>query len=67
MSDITKCHGDFCPLKEECYRYTSPDSKYVQSYFMESPYDNEKQNCEHYYTNNNGTQKSNTKESLPQA
>ena len=24
MSDITKCHGDACPKRNDCYRYTSP-------------------------------------------
>jgi len=27
MSDISKCAGKGCPLKETCYRYTAPDSQ----------------------------------------
>lgn len=22
--DITKCNGEGCPIKEQCYRYTTP-------------------------------------------
>lgn len=36
MSDITKCKDEECPLKEKCFRYTSPASEY-QSYFSGSP------------------------------
>ncbi|MEN9487999.1 MAG: hypothetical protein RL494_264 [Bacteroidota bacterium] len=37
MSDITMCSGRDCPLKEKCYRYTAPKSKYMQSYFTIPP------------------------------
>lgn len=36
MSDITKCKGEVCPMKETCHRFTDPESEY-QSYFTESP------------------------------
>jgi len=36
MSDITKCRGVNCPIKDQCKRYTSEESM-MQSYFMESP------------------------------
>jgi hypothetical protein len=36
MSDITKCEGDECPMKESCYRFTAPAEEY-QSYFVEPP------------------------------
>lgn len=32
MSDITKCNGKNCKLKENCFRYVSKANKY-QSYF----------------------------------
>lgn len=47
MPDITKCKGDGCPLKDKCWRYTSQPSEYRQSWFVESPYREEK--CEHYW------------------
>ena len=36
MSDITKCKGDDCPMKETCYRFTAPADEY-QSYFVTPP------------------------------
>jgi len=35
MSDITKCKGQNCPIKQKCKRYTA--KSVWQSYFMESP------------------------------
>jgi hypothetical protein len=46
MPDISMCMGNDCPLKESCYRYKAEPCDY-QSYFMESPYKNEK--CDHYW------------------
>lgn len=37
MSDITKCDDKSCPMKNECYRYRAISSEYRQSYFMDSP------------------------------
>lgn len=37
MADITKCHGDMCPNKEQCYRYTAVSSECRQSYFINTP------------------------------
>ena len=36
MSDITLCKGNNCPMKEQCKRYTSPNST-KQWYYTESP------------------------------
>lgn len=41
MSDITKCSGFLCPLKDNCYRYKAKDGV-LQSYFTEQPYKDEK-------------------------
>lgn len=38
MTDITKCRGDGCPIKDNCYRYTAPSSE-MQSYFIEIPFE----------------------------
>lgn len=48
MADITMCSGRDCYLKEKCYRYTAPKSKYMQSYFTIPPKD-EKGNCDMYW------------------
>ena len=37
MSDITKCKGTDCPVKEHCYRYTAKANEFRQSYFVEPP------------------------------
>lgn len=37
MSDITKCSGFNCPLKDNCKRYKAIDGMW-QSYFTEVPY-----------------------------
>ena len=34
--DWTKCNDEQCPMKEQCYRYTSKASEW-QSYFINSP------------------------------
>ena len=47
MPDITMCDGVNCPLKMKCYRFLAkPDG--LQSYFVDTPYDQETQQCEHY-------------------
>ena len=46
MTDITKCTGEGCPLKETCYRYTAPREMY-QSFFFGVPIKNGK--CENYW------------------
>lgn len=37
MSDITKCKGTDCPIKEKCYRFTSKEHDLYQSWFFETP------------------------------
>jgi hypothetical protein len=36
MPDITKCSGERCPWRLDCYRYSSPSSEY-QSFFVNVP------------------------------
>jgi len=36
MADVTKCPGNGCPIREDCYRYTAPASE-QQSWFTETP------------------------------
>jgi len=49
MTDITKCEGTGCPLKDTCYRYTAPTNEYYQSFFIEVPYDGKE--CSHHWKN----------------
>lgn len=37
MTDISKCTGENCPVKEHCYRFTSKEGQY-QSYVI-APYE----------------------------
>jgi hypothetical protein len=37
MPDITKCTGEDCPVKIECYRYTSVPNQHYQAYFTSPP------------------------------
>lgn len=51
MPDITKCIGTQCEIKETCYRYTSKQSEFRQSYFSTPPLKvnkDGKQECEYY-------------------
>jgi len=49
MSDISKCTGKGCPLKEECYRFTAPAKELWQSYFTNVPYDESKKECKYLW------------------
>lgn len=50
MADITKCVGGACPFKEECYRFTAPQSK-MPSMYVGTPYRTvgDDITCEHYW------------------
>jgi hypothetical protein len=62
MADITKCKGEGCPIKEQCYRFTAVDSYDMQSYFVEPPFkiieqndDYTKMSCDMYWGENQET------------
>lgn len=38
MTDITKCSGEGCPVKEKCYRFTAVPG-IVQSMFRKPPFE----------------------------
>ena len=46
MTDITKCKGIDCSIKDKCKRYTAIESM-LQSYFVESPIKDNK--CDMYW------------------
>ena len=55
MADISKCTGDNCFIKEECYRFKAEDNKYGgQSYFVrvDAEMVKKEQDCV-YFTKNN--------------
>lgn len=51
MPDICMCEGGDCSLKESCLRYIIRPSEFMQSYFVNPPYQEKdgKQNCEYYW------------------
>jgi len=54
MTDIAKCTGEGCPLKETCYRFTAPAEMY-QSFFVNVPIKNGQ--CEYYWKTFNTNEK----------
>ena len=36
-SDITKCDGEGCPVKEHCYRFTAASNEHRQAFFATIP------------------------------
>lgn len=55
MPDITKCPGKGCPIKDDCYRFTSEPSLPNQTYFFSEPFyhENGKIKCDYFYTRGN--------------
>lgn len=37
MPDITMCHDQLCPMRDNCYRFSAKPNPHVQSYFMDTP------------------------------
>lgn len=42
MADITMCNGGDCPVKDKCYRFTAKPSEFRQSYFLNTPFKDDK-------------------------
>jgi hypothetical protein len=51
MSDITKCRGTNCPIKEHCKRYTAKANDQWQAYFTEVPFkiEDDKLSCDMFW------------------
>lgn len=64
MPDISKCDNEKCPLNKQCWRFTAPDSSYMQSYADFEFKVNEKgeAECEYFWDNNEVLKDPNTKE-----
>lgn len=59
MTDISKCNGEQCPIREECWRYISQANSLWQSYIeppVEKPIN--KDNCVMYWPLNKQKEKS---------
>lgn len=53
--DIAKCMGGDCPLKNDCYRFTS-ETLGRQDFFGSVPYNLKDKSCEHFWDNNSQIQ-----------
>ena len=51
MPDISMCKGVNCPLTFNCYRFTAKANPYRQTFMVETPWDEEKKECEYYLPN----------------
>ena len=49
MPDIAMCEGTGCPMRDNCYRYRATPDELRQSYFSNVPYDDESEDCDHYW------------------
>lgn len=56
MPDISKCTGEDCPMKDNCYRFTANASEFMQSYFMNAPIKEDK-TCDYYWPNKDDNKK----------
>lgn len=53
MSDISKCEGRKCKVKEKCWRFVAPADPLWQSYAAFDMYPTEKStDCEHFWALN---------------
>ena len=56
MSDISKCTGEGCTMKDTCYRFKAESCEFAQSYFTEPPHDGVDEDgnskCEYYWETN---------------
>ena len=49
MSEVRKCKGEGCPIKEECFRFRTPAvTGKKQIYFETPPYNKKDKTCEFY-------------------
>lgn len=48
MANITKCDGNNCSKKEQCYRFTAIENKFRQAYSSPTP---ESKDCEYFINN----------------
>jgi hypothetical protein len=48
MPDIRMCQTKDCPIKQSCHRFTVNISDH-ESYFAETPYDEDGEGCEFYW------------------
>ena len=55
MADITMCKGNYCEIRETCYRYKAEPTPRWQSYFTKPP-SSTSYDCEYYWEINHTEQ-----------
>jgi hypothetical protein len=48
MADISKCRGTDCPMKDKCWRYLAPSSKWQAYFHAESGLNQDKNECKNF-------------------
>ena len=48
MADIRICDGNYCELRDTCYRYKATLNEYRQSYFTKTP-NTTSYDCDYYW------------------
>ena len=51
MADISMCHNDGCPRRNNCYRYTAPVNEHWQVYATFPDEGDSYDECEHFVDN----------------
>jgi hypothetical protein len=49
MTDISKCTGDGCPIKESCKRFRVPAAEHRQTFFTIPPYNHDEKKCDYFW------------------
>ena len=58
MPDITKCSSEYCPLKENCFRYTCKPDEFWQSYSnFEGALNEDQTKCDYFIDNKEAEKK----------
>ena len=52
MENLVKCTGEGCSLRDECHRFTKIDYYNKQMFFVEIPFDFERENCDFFWNDN---------------
>lgn len=52
MDDITKCTGEGCTLRYECHRFTHINYYNEETFFVEVPFDFQRETCEYIWNDN---------------
>ena len=52
MEDLTKCTGEGCLLRYECYRFTEIDYHKEEMFFVKPPFSHKTETCKYIWNDN---------------